>query len=269
MIVTWWNGREVPAQNVRIAPDDAGFLYGDGLFETLRVENGSALHVSFHITRLFDGLRKLEMDIPEDKNALKQGLYAVADAAPRPTARLRITITRGASGIPTRLITAVPYRPPDASQYREGVSALLLPELRIDSQSPLAGVKSTCWQVNRLALLRAERAGAFEALLLNERGRVAEGARSNLLVVLKGKVFTPPLKDGCLPGVIRQLLVSLGQATERSLSLKDLERAEEILLTNSLIGVLPVGWLGRRLAVRETGERLRKEALTPGPSPGS
>jgi len=256
--LVWWNGRAVPAEAVRIAPDDAGFLHGDGLFETLRVDDGRAHHAGAHLERLFAGLRRVEIEIPEDRESLEGAVAAVSRAAPRPAARLRITVTRGVEGVPTRLVAAAPYQPPDESQYRHGVAALLAPDLRIDSRGPLAGLKSLCWQTNRLALLRAGRAGAFETLLVNERGRLAEGARSNLLVALADGIFTPPLEDGCLPGTVRRRLLDAGAVAERSLVAEDLEEAREILLANSLIGVLPVGRLeGRRISVGEGARRLR------------
>jgi len=249
MSLSWWNGRAVPAGEVRIAPGDAGFLYGDGLFETLRVESGAAEHVGPHLDRLLAGLRRVEIEIPEDRAALEAAVAAVALAAPRPVARLRITVTRGMEGRPTRLVTAASYQPPDAAQVGEGVAVLLVPDLRIDSRGPLAGLKSPCWQANRLALLRAERAGAFEAILVNERGHLAEGARSNLLVALDEGLFTPPLDDGCLPGIVRRRLLDQGTVAERSLTPEDLAGAHAMFLTNSLIGVLPVGRVdGRRLA---------------------
>jgi branched-chain amino acid aminotransferase len=250
MSLSWWNGREVPADEVRIAPDDAGFLHGDGLFETLRVDDGQARDVGAHLDRLLASLPRVEIEIPEDRRALEEAITAVAFAGPRPTARLRITVTRGASGVPTRLVTAARYHPPDALQYQEGVAVVLVPDLRLDARGPLAGLKSLCWQTNRLALLRAEKAGASEALLVNEQGRLVEGARSNLLVVLDGGIYTPPLEDGCLPGTVRRRLLEAGTIAERPLRLEDLERARGILLTNSLVDVLPVGRLdGRKVPV--------------------
>ena len=248
--ISFWNGRTFPSEEVRISPEDAGFLTGDGLFETLRVDEGHALDVEAHLDRLLSGLRRVEIGIPEDRDALAEAVLAEARTAPRPVARLRITVTRGVEGKPTRLIAAAPYSPPNEESYRKGVAALLLPDLRIDSGGPLAGLKSLCWQVNRLALLRAERAGTFEALLPNERGRVTEGARSNLIVHLSEGLFTPPAADGCLPGTVRRRLLELGEIEERSLGFDDLEQAREILLTNSLIGVLPVGRLEGQLAER-------------------
>lgn len=238
MSLAWWNGSALEDGAVRIDPDDAGFLYGDGLFETLRVDGGQALDVEAHLDRLFAGLPRIGIDIPEGREALEGGVAAVAGQAPRPVARLRITVTRGAGREPTRLIRAVPYSPPSEEMYRNGAPAILVPEFRIDSRSLLAGLKSLCYQTNRLALLRAEAVGAFDAILLNERGLLAGGSRSNVILTLPGGAFTPPLADGCLPGTVRRRLLERGEIVERSLSLQDLGNAKEIFLTNSLIGKL-------------------------------
>ncbi len=169
-------------------------------------------------------------------------------------ARLRITISRGTAAGPTRLITASPYEPPG-----ESVAAVLLTDFRIDSRSPLAGLKSLCYQTNRLALREAEARGAFEALLLNEHGRLAEGSRSNLVLVLPEGIFTPPESEGCLPGTVRRRLLERGAIRERPLTLEDLAAARGLLLTNSLIGVLPVSRIdGREISVAPEAARLRE-----------
>lgn len=254
MSLAWWNGRLVSLDEVRIEPGDPGFLMGDGLFETLRVDDGRPLDVDAHLDRLFAGLERTGIDLPEERSDLARAVAGVAEQAPRPVARMRITVTRQ----PTRLITAAPCTPP-----AESVDVILLPEPWIDSRSPLAGLKSLSCQANRLALARAERAGAFEALLLNERGRLAEGSRSNVIVCvggvggLAGELVTPPLADGCLPGTVRRRLLESRLVKERSVGLEELLGAREILLTNSLIGVLPVGRIdGRELASAESAGRL-------------
>jgi branched-subunit amino acid aminotransferase/4-amino-4-deoxychorismate lyase len=250
MSLSWWNGRIVQPEEVQIAPTDAGFLFGDGLFETLRVDAGRARDLSAHLDRLFAGLRRLGIAPSEDRCALGRAVTDVAQAAPRPVARLRITISRGTLAGPTRLVTASPYEPPSEDLYRLGVAAILLPEPRIDSRSPLAGLKSLSYQANRLALQAAEARGAYEALLVNEHGRLAEGSRSNLALILPDGTFTPPESEGCLPGTVRRRLLEKGVLRERPLSLEDLATANGLLLMNSLIGVLPVSSLdGRRLPV--------------------
>jgi branched-chain amino acid aminotransferase len=253
MSLAWWNGRLAPIEEVRIDPGDPGFLMGDGLFETLRVDDGRPRDVDAHLDRLLAGLNRIGIHLPEDRTILSRAVASVAEAAPRPVARMRITVTRNR----TRLIAAAPYTPPSGSV--PVIAAVLLPEPWIDSRSPLAGLKSLSYQANRLALARAEAAGAFEALLLNERGRLAEGSRTNLILALPGGLFTPPVEDGCLPGTVRRRLLELGLVTERSLGLNELRAAREVLLTNSLIGVLPVGRIdGKEIPVGPSAEELRR-----------
>ena len=192
MSLAWWNGRVVPCGEVAIAPDDAGFLFGDGLFETLRVDDGKARDIEAHLDRLLAGLRRIRIELPEDRRALRRAVDEISEAAPRPVARMRLTVTRGHLATPTRLITAVPYEPPDEEKYRKGVAVQLLLELRLNSADPLAGLKTVSYQANRLALQQAETEGAFEALLLNERGRLVEGSRSNIALVFPDGVVTPP-----------------------------------------------------------------------------
>ena len=256
MSLSYWNGRLVPAAEVRIAPDDAGFLFGDGLFETLRVDGGRPRDLSAHLDRLLAGLGRLGIATPESRCDLGRAVNEVAKAASRPLARLRITVSRGTAAGPTRLITASPYESPG-----EAVAAVLLPDCRIDSRSPLAGLKSLCYQNNRVALIKAEARGAFEALLLNEHGRLAEGSRSNVALVLPEGIFTPPESEGCLPGTVRRRLLERGVLRERPLTLEDLAAPSGLLLMNSLIGVLPVARIdGRELPVGPEAARLR-EAL--------
>jgi branched-subunit amino acid aminotransferase/4-amino-4-deoxychorismate lyase len=249
MSLSYWNGRFVPAGEVHVDPADAGFLFGDGLFETLRVDDGRPRGVSAHLDRLLAGLQRLGVEIPESRCDLGRAVNEVAKAALQPVARLRITVTRSA----TRLIATAPYEPPE-----EPVAAVLSRGYRIDSRSPLAGLKSLSYQANRLALREAEARGAFETLLLNEHGRLSEGARSNVALVLAEGVFTPPESEGCLPGTIRRRLLERGALRERPLTLADLAAARGLLLTNSLIGVLAVSRIdGRELPVGPEAVRLR------------
>jgi branched-chain amino acid aminotransferase len=257
--LAYWNGRTVSPGEVSIRPDDAGFLFGDGLFETLRVDEGRPRDTEAHLDRLRAGLRRIRLELPEDRRALQRAVAEVAEAAPRPFARMRITVTRGSNGDPTRLIATVPYEPPERTLYRGGATVQLLLQYRIDSGAPLAGLKSLSHQVNRLALRQAESEGAYEALLLNERGRLVEGARSNIALVFQDGVVTPPATDGCLPGTVRRRLLEKGLLTEEPLSPEDLAMADEVLLMNSLVGVLPVSRINsQEIAVGPTAARLRE-----------
>lgn len=257
MSLAYWNGRLVPREEVHLPPDDSGFLFGDGLFETLRVDSGHARDVEAHLDRLLAGLRRIRLEIPEDRRLLRRAVSEVAEAAPAPVARMRITITRD-----TRLITTAPYEPPGDDLYRDGVAVRLLPQYRIDSGGALTGLKSLSYQANRLALFRAGAQGAWEALLVNEAGRLVEGTRTNVALVFPEGVFTPPRTDGCLPGTVRRRLLEEEAIREWPLSPEDLASASEVLLMNSLIGVLPVSRInGKEVPVGPVAGQLR--ALTP------
>lgn len=234
--IAWWNGRVVLREEVSISPDDAGFRFGDGLFETLRVDDGAALDTEAHLDRLFASLPRIVLELPDDRKDLEQAIADIAAASPAPCARLRMTVTRGTSTEgPTRLIEAFPYTPPDPNAP---LKIVLIPDIRIDSRGPLAGLKSLSYQANRLAHARATALGADEAILLNERGELCEGSRSNLALRLDGKWLTPPLHSGCLPGTVRRRRLEAGKLEERDLAREDLDRAEGLQTMNSLWGVV-------------------------------
>ena len=259
MSLAYWNGRIVPAEEVRIAPDDAGFLFGDGLFETLRVDAGEARDVEAHLDRLLAGLRRIRIELPEDRRALRRAIAKVSEDAPRPIARMRITVTRGNGEDSTRLITTAPYEPPAEDLYRKGVAVQLLLQLWIDAAGPLAGLKTLCYQANRLALRKAEAEGAYEALLLNQRGRLVEGSRTNIALVFPDGVVTPPKSEGCVPGTVRRRLIEKGAIAEEPIAPEDLAMASEVLLMNSLIGVLPVSRINsQEIPVGPAAARLRE-----------
>ncbi len=241
------NGELRATDEARIACDDAGFLVGDGLFETLRVNGRRPLDTEAHLDRMFEGLARIRLAIPENRVALRSAIEAVARTAPEPAARLRVTVTRGGpdSG-PTRLVVAVPYDPPTPDAYDNGVEVAVIRELPVDHRDPLRQLKSISWQRQSLALAMANELGAFEGILLNHRGRVAEGARSNVIARLGDRVVTPPLDDGCLAGTVRRRLLESGLVVEARLREKDLMDADELGLVNSLIGALPVGAVGSR-----------------------
>jgi branched-chain amino acid aminotransferase len=259
MSLAWWNGRLVDPGEIRIDPEDAGLCHGDGLFETLRADNRRVRDLPAHLDRLFEGLDRIGLELPDGRARIEQAVLSVAEEAPVPVARLRVTVSRGAPGGPaTRVMMSRPYTPPSEDDYRRGVDLVVDREIRLPTRGPLVGLKSLAYQANRLALSRAQQAGAFEALLLNEKERLVEGSRSNLLVARDDLVFTPPLADGCLPGTVRRRLVEAGIAGERSLDPGDLLAAGEVMLTSSLIGVLPVRRVeGRPIPLGPVAPRLR------------
>lgn len=247
----WLDGALRSLEEARISPFDRGFLYGDGLFETLRAYAGKPFLLEEHLARLEEGAKHLDLPAPSHAE-VRRAVEAVlkANLAPGEDARVRITLTRGAApgdlwpaqAQPTLLVTAQPVALPPGLHER-GAPAIVSAQ-RVLSGAPR--VKSTSFQAHVLAKGEARRAGAWEALLLNERGEVAEGATSNVFALLDGALVTPPVSAGALPGLTRGVVLRLAQpalcldAREAPLSVASLADAKEAFLTSSVAEVVPL-----------------------------
>ena len=243
------NGAIVPEDFARIDPADRGFTLADGLFETLRAYRGRPFRLADHLERLTHSADALGIPLLFDAPLIAQAVVDLLAANALTEAAIRITLTRGtgprglappADVKPTLMITATPYVPlPDTC------SAAIV-GIRRNEGSPLSRMKSLAYLDNVLAAAEAAQSGAEEAILLNNAGRVAGAARANLFAVIHGRLVTPPLSDGVLPGIARRVVLELMAGEEASLSPADLGLAQEIFLTNSLFEIRSVARLGDR-----------------------
>ncbi|MBN1188971.1 MAG: aminotransferase class IV [Dehalococcoidales bacterium] len=249
--LVYFNGRFLSPEEARIAVTDYGFLFGYGLFETLRGYRGKLFRLKEHLDRLGKGAKELEIPVinAELENAVQQTLKLskLADA------RVRLTVTMGKGSpvpdpqtcsVPTVLVTVVPFAPPAEEVYQKGYRAVTS-AIRRYSGSRLCGLKTACYLENIMARQQARREGADEAILLNEKGEVAEASGSNLFLVSRGILKTPGPQSGILPGITRQAVLELAPGTgitavEDTLQPEDLSAADEAFLTNSLIEIMPL-----------------------------
>lgn len=256
------NGVPVPWGAACVPAMDRGFLYGDSAFEVLRSYGGRAFLLEEHLSRLADGCAAL--GIPPVAPALLR--EDVARALGQEDAFLRIVVTRGASerGIhdagaaPTRVVFAQPLPPSLADRRERGVSVVTVGYGAALDGTPAAGIKASNYLPNILALQEAARRGAYEALLVGPGGEVREGATSNLFAVLDGRLVTPPLELGILPGITRRLILESAPmpAETRILYPCDLDRAEEVWISSSVREMLPVVELdGRPIGTGAVGPR--------------
>ncbi|GGF56047.1 2-keto-4-methylthiobutyrate aminotransferase [Azorhizobium oxalatiphilum] len=258
--LVWLNGALVPIDTARIAPGDRGFTLGDGLFETLAIRDTVPERWQAHLTRLSTGAAILGLPLPPlDLLALTAALTAANGLR---DGVLRLTVTRGegprgvlppATPNPTVLATLAPRAAP-----LPPARLCLAQVTRRNEHSPLARIKSLNYLDNILARQEAQRRDCDDALLLNTQGRIAESTIANLFAVRDGALFTPPVSEGALPGVMRAELLARG-ARETPLGVEDIAQADELLLTSSL-GIRSVASCeGRSYASFAMAERLRAE----------
>ncbi len=245
MSLAYLNGQLVPADRAFVQADDRGLLHGRGLFETFRARGGRVLAIERHVERLRSGATLLGIPLSLSPPELERAVADLTRRLDQPDARVRLTVSAGIEGgPPTTLLTAKPATDYPPSLYEQGASAVFA-TVRRNETSPLCRVKSLNCLDNVLAREEARARGADEALLRNMRGRLAEGAFTNVFVVKDGELLTPAVADGALPGVARSIVFDLAaalglRAREASLRPVDLMRADEAFLTNAIAGVLPL-----------------------------
>lgn len=244
------NGSLVEAAQARVSVLDHGLLYGDGLFETIRVANGQCFRPEVHLGRLEESAQRLELQLPWSHEALLGALQETAAANRLQEGALRLTVTRGegnpvpdpgACASPTYFITARAIGPISDVAFERGVRLCLGPQ---HPRFFVPGLKSLCFLPYQLARTAARVRGCDDALLL-WGDQIVETGISNLFIAQAGALSTPDLSSGCLPGTTRALLLEMAQelgvpAVERPVTVAQLAAADEVLITNSVIGVLPV-----------------------------
>ncbi|MFF3565590.1 aminotransferase class IV [Streptomyces sp. NPDC002574] len=220
---------------------DHGLTVGDGVFETLKASHGTAFAMDRHLRRLARSAEGLGLPEP-DLDAVRHACEAVLATNPVPLGRLRITYTGGTSPLGSERGTTGPtlvVALGSANPRPDSTAVITVPWTR-NEKGALAGLKTTSYGENVVALARAHRAGASEALFANTQGALCEGTGSNVFVVVGGKLLTPPLASGCLAGITRELVADWAGAEEADLPLDVLDEADEIFLTSTLRDVQAV-----------------------------
>ncbi|CAN5688547.1 aminodeoxychorismate lyase [soil metagenome] len=245
----WTDGAVAPAAEARIGATDRGVLLGDGVYETCKVVDGAPFALTRHLARLRTSAELIGIDLPWSDSLIRSACAKAVGAAlidPNgngAVGRLRITVTGGAGPlgpdrggqVPTLIVAAGP------SRVWGPTTDVITVEWAINERSPSVGAKTTSYLDSLLALAAAHRAGAEEAVLANTSGRLAEGTGSNVFLAIDGRLCTPSLASGCLPGVTRALVLESVDVVERDdLTLDDLRASPEAFLTSSTRDVHPI-----------------------------
>ena len=249
--IVYLNGSLVPREDAGISVMDYGFLYGYGLFETMRAYEGKVFRLERHLERLAGSAEKLGIAV--DKSGLSSAVTDTIKANGLSNARIRLTVSIGEGGTvpdpascssPTVLVVAGEYRPLPNDVYKKGYRAIIS-SVRRNSQSPISAMKSLNYLESMLARQEARVAGVDEAICLNGEGMLAEASTSNVFLVGDGALKTPAIASGFLPGITREAVLELAgkmgiTVVEDDIMLEELLQADEAFLTHSVMEIMPL-----------------------------
>lgn len=251
------NGQFVSEAQAVIPVNDRGFMYGDGLFETVRVAQGRMFRLAQHLERMMRGADFLKIKPPFTPKELQRFAEQLIETNQMTEAILRVTLTRGpgergytpnAEGKPTVVMT-LHGAPPLESPVQW---SLVTSSFRVLAADPLSSFKTLNKLTHVMARAQAVAQGADEALLINTNGEVAETASGNLFWVYEDKIYTTPTGRGILPGVTRAVVLEICQAlglltNKRVIKPEALRNSEGIFITQSTFGIVPVAMLDGEL----------------------
>jgi len=269
--VVYIDGRFRPKSMAKISVYDHGLLYGDGVFEGIRAYNGIVFKLKEHIDRLYQSAHTIMLEIPLTKEKLIADVIRTLRINVFKNAYIRLIVTRGVGDLgldprkcqrPTIIIIAEPaIRLVGGEEAKEkGITTIISWVKRDPVDATTHEVKSLNYLNSILAKLEANIAGVDEAIMLSSQGFVSEGVGENIFEVKEGKIFTPPISAGILPGLTRKKIMELAeklgyQIMERDITPNELFTAEEVFLTGTAAEILPV---------REVNKRVIGEGI-PGP----
>lgn len=263
------NGKIVPREKALISVFDHGFLYGDGIYETLRVYNGQIFKIKDHLKRFFQSAKMTSFNLPMTEAEIENALYETLQANKLKEAYIRIQITRGYGEIgldpalclkPTIVIIPKEFHGHPEEFYQKGVNVNVV---NIRRNHPLAlnpKIKATNFLNNILAKIESLKKNAYEAIMLTIDDYVAEGTICNIFFVKLGVLITPPIEIGILEGVTRGLVIRLAKSKYLSVMqnrfMKDaLYKADECFLTSTTMEIMPVTRVdGKRIGNGKPGE---------------
>ncbi|MFA5975428.1 MAG: aminotransferase class IV [Elusimicrobiota bacterium] len=273
------NHRLLDESKARVSVFDHGFLYGDGVYETVRAYDGRVFRWEEHSRRLRQSARRIALRCPWSSAELLQAVRKVLRANHQPDASVRITLSRGPGPLgldpeqcprPTLAILLHPYRALEAL-WKTGISIGIVRVRRNHPDCLDPQIKSNNSLNTILAKIEAQRMKVFEGILTNLDGDLAEGTISNLFYVRKGCLYTPALSGGLLEGITRRIILQLARqmklpVREGRCRPPDLQKAQEIFISSTTLEVMPVISVAQYKESRGTAiRRFRVGAGCPGP----
>jgi len=250
----WLNGALVEKEQAKLTVLDHGTLYGDGVFEGIRVYNGKVFQCQAHVDRLFNSARYIRLAVPYTKQEITQAIHDTIAANAVTDGYIRLVVTRGEGTLglsPNRCPTPGVFIIADQialypeEMYRDGMAVIIAKTVRTSPRMLSPAVKSLNYLNNIMANLEATDAGVAEAVMLNEHGNISECTGDNIFIVVGGKLITPPVGAGILEGITRTVVMRLAgklaiPVAERDIIPDQLYQADECFLTGTAAEVIAV-----------------------------
>jgi len=267
-MLVYLNGAMVPKEDAKVSVFDHGYLYGDGIYETLRAYQGMLFHLDRHLARLKHSADSISLRLPLPLDKIGDALNRTVRENRLGDAYVRIQVSRGPGEIgldpalcpePTTVIVARPFKEYPPEHFERGVSLAIVKTRRNHPLALSPSIKGTNFLNNILAKIEATRAGAYEAVMLNWEGCVAEGTISNIFFVTSGVLVTPSLQTGILEGVTRGLVLDLArkekiETREALIRPEELLNADECFITNTTVEIMPATSVdGKRIGPGKPG----------------
>jgi branched-chain amino acid aminotransferase len=267
------DGRYYDERTAKVSVFDHGLLYGDGIFEGIRIYNGRVFKLTEHIDRLFYSAKAILLKIPMTHAELVKATVETCRKNKLREGYIRLLVTRGVGTLglnprtckkPSVIIIADKIQLYPPSHYQRGLDIITVPTTRNLHSALNPAIKSLNYLNNILAKIEANNGGCEEAVMLNAEGFVAECTGDNLFIVKNGALFTPPLSAGALYGITRQTVIELAEAagikvSEPNLTRYDLFNADECFLTGTGAELIPVVKIdGRVIGTGKPGKLTRR-----------
>jgi len=254
------NGKLVPERQAKISVFDHGLLYGDGVFEGIRSYKGRIFELEAHVDRLYDSAKAIALEIPMTRTGMMNAVARTCKANKTTDGYIRLVVTRGVGTLglnpylckkPQIIIIAADIQLYPKKLYDDGLSIVTVGTTRNLSEAVNPRIKSLNYLNNILAKVEAINSGCMEAIMLNSQGAVAEATGDNIFVLRGNKLVTPPVNEGILEGITRNVVMDLAreqglEVSEERLSRYDLYTADEVFLTGTAAEVIGVVNIDRR-----------------------
>ena len=272
MSACWLEGELVNDEQATVSVFDHGLLYGDGIFEGIRFYNNQAFRLEQHLQRLYYSASAIGLNIPYSKTELELAIGEVIQAFEQPDGYIRLVVTRGKGPLginpaqcnkATTFIIADQLSVMSKAGKEKGAKLIIASTRRLSPDGLDPRIKSLNYLNHILARMEANNANADEAILLNVQGHVTEGSTDNVFIVRDKKILTPPVTDGVLEGITRDVIFEIAKeqgmnCEEKTMTPYDLYTADECFLTGTAMELVPVSEIDGRELTSCPGEMFKQ-----------